>query len=232
MSISLAMIAAVGMMGSQFQTPRDLIAWTPPAGQQLEYWARFGSWEQDRFQEWQTTLRLTTLSVSPTDRFVQTKFVYVSQSIMRGDWLSKKATELPVVTQRLDIYGEPLDAENPLPVNRFWLNNGANACGFRYPHNVVAVGESWKTYEPAIGTVSFTYAGKEKVKDAECFRVTFVRQQGKGNGPAICEGTYWIDGKDGKVVKLQIGARPESVQEPSGVKPGYLELELVRAKVL
>lgn len=239
MSIGIVFVAAATLaVGSDNPPVRELISWRPVGGLEMEYWSRYGSWTGEQapiFTEWQTVTRLTVLAVEPGKAFVQTKFLTMSSSTKAGEWRSFRDVErYPVTTQRLNDYGEPLDAEKALPVNRFDRLRNLIQCGIRYPHNAMAPQESWTIEEFGRSPLKFTYIGKEKIRNYDCFKVNFEKEASLVTGESACTGTYWLDSEDGKVVRLQVGSRQElldlgSNKATSGI-PNFFEMELLRSK--
>ncbi|MBX3119435.1 MAG: hypothetical protein KF784_10240 [Fimbriimonadaceae bacterium] len=242
MSLGLALVTLATCCVDAPQQPviastgpsRELIAWEPVAGQQLEYWTRFGTWNGDRFTEWQATTRLMVLSVKQDELFVQTRFRTLSEAVKAGDWRTRwDVDRMPVTTQKLNNYGEPMDAEGALPLNRFWVSEAVSGCGIQYPRNVVGLNESWTVVKKGVSALTFTYVGKEQVRKRDCFKVSFTRTDASDNPQVKCSGTYWLDSSDGKVVRVQIGTREEACGKVSagpGHSAFYLELELTQAK--
>lgn len=87
----------------------------------------------------------------------------------------------------------------------------ANMNAISFPSTPVKVGDTWKTVvkKDDQGSVdaegSYKVEGSEKVGEYETLKITGTYKETSGEAPASASGTFWINVKDGTLVKM-VGA--------------------------
>ena len=87
-------------------------------------------------------------------------------------------------------------------------NRMQNMQSFVFPDKAIKMGEGWSVDikgDSKKGTVdtklTYTVLATEKVDKWDCVKVKFEAKETKGDTPQSASGTYWIDAKDGSLVK-------------------------------
>lgn len=180
------------------------LKWTPKAGDKANYKVD-GSFDLAGAGEIKLTgTRTESVTSVDADKIVVTSTSKLAANVMGNDVPVPESTETMTV--------KPDGTVTAVKVNEADAGNSgirlAHVTMFVYPGKPVAVGDSWTATGPKDEKadlpgykIEFKLVGDEKVGTWDTWKVTAKGGETEGATPTKVDGTYWIDKKDGTIVR-------------------------------
>ncbi len=198
------------------------MAWKPTAGPILTYdWERSGPWGAYHADVKMTFIQEVLDASKPDTIHLKDTLVLIEENAgLQWERADPKNpyTETWQLTHKAD--GEWASYDTPKEPH--WPDEdllSAPLIDIIYPEKPVRVGDKWSyhtTDATSARTLDFTYVGAERVGHWKCNKVSVAlhvtTNNGEGGGKLSGSGTYWLDVKDGAVVKsdLQINEHEQA----------------------